>query len=446
MTKILKRENIKYPYLTKPVEIITFENGHRLVLAHKASTMINISTWVATGSINENDHNNGVSHFLEHLMFKGTKKYKAGEFDKTLERKGGIINAATWKDYTFYYVTIPKEHFDLALGMHADMMVDPIFPDEEIGTPFDTDGKEPKDKRERCVVIEEIRMGQDRNWRKVYNVLNDSMYEKHPYKRDVIGTAKIIASIPRDEIMRYYKTFYTPANMITVIVGEFESEDVIKKVINEFKFQNFEPFDVLIPDKAEIETVIKNPKIIEKTAHINTGFMMWGFLASPPKNLKETIALDLLATIFGDGKSSRLNTDLIENVKEPYVYEVATSHYRFKDGDNFMIDINFDPDKKNQVINDIKNELDALKHIKEEELEKAKKFAKVNFAQEAETVSSIGDLIGEFMIVFKDLTLADKYLDILNEIDCEYLSGISKKYLDKNLASVSILMPGKEEK
>ncbi|MCD8024590.1 MAG: insulinase family protein [Candidatus Gastranaerophilales bacterium] len=437
----MKRENIKYPYLTRPVEVITFDNGHRLVLAHKKSTMVNISTWVATGSINENVQNNGVSHFLEHLMFKGTHKYKAGEFDRILERKGGIINAATWKDYTFYYVTIPVEEFDLALHLHADMMIDPVLPEEEIGSPFEINGNAPKDKRERCVVIEEIRMGQDRNWRKVYNVLNDAMYEKHPYKRDVIGSAEIISAISREEIMRYYKSFYTPFNMTTVIVGDFEFEYAIKKVQEEFNFQKFDCFEPLIPDKKEIETSVKNPKTIEKTAHINTGFMMWGFLCGCPKNLKETIALDLLTTILGDGKSSRLNTKLIENVKEPYVYEVQASHYQFKDGDNFMIDINFNADKKDTVLSDIKNELETLSNISEEEVQKAKKFAKVNFAQEAETVSSIGDMIGEFMTVFGDLSLANEYLFKLDEIDNIYLQETAKKYLSPELAAVSILMP-----
>ena len=442
----MKRESVEYPYLTKPVDIITFDNGHKLVLAHKNSTMINISTWVSTGSINENNHNNGVSHFLEHLMFKGTHKYKAGEFDKILERKGGIINAATWKDYTFYYVTIPKEHFDLALHMHADMMIDPILPKEEIGTPFDINGEEPKDKRERCVVIEEIRMGQDSNWRRLYNSLNEIMYESHPYKRNVIGTAEIISKIPQEEIMRYYKSFYTPNNMTTVVVGEFDTEETIEKIKNEFRFQDFGKFEKLIPDEMIVETKIKNPRTVINKAHINTSYIMYGFLANKPSNLKETIALDLLATILGDGKSSRLNTDLIENVEKPYTYETQAMHYQFKDGDTFLVYANFDTNKKDEIIAELNKEFDNLVNIKEEELSKAKKFAKVNFAQEAETVSSIGDMIGEFMTVFGDLTLASKYLDMLNEIDCKYLSEIAKKYLSKELASVSLLVSEEDVK
>ncbi len=441
MSDIKETKTLKYPYLIKPVEIITFDNGHKLVLAKKESTMINISTWVDTGSINENKDNNGVSHFLEHLMFKGTNTFKAGEFDRTLERKGGIINAATWKDYTFYYVTIPKEHFDIAMKMHSDMMVDPILPKEEIGPEFEIGKEEPKDKRERCVVIEEIRMGEDNSWRKVYNQLNDIMYEKHPYKRNVIGSAKIISSIPQEEIMRYYKSFYTPSNMTTVVVGDFERDYVIKKVQEGFKFKDNSNVDKLTPDDKTPEIRIKNPKIKVDYSDINTGYMMYGFLADSPKNFKETIALDLLTTILGEGKSSRLNTNLIENVKEPYIYEAQCSHYQLKDGDNFLIDINFDAKKKEEVIKDINRELDNLSNITQDELKKAKKFAKINFAQETETVSDIGDMIGQFMIVFKDLSLADKYLEILDEIDREYLYKIVDKYLKKEYASISILMP-----
>ena len=104
----MKKTTVKYPYLTQDVEIYERENGHKIVLAHKEGDLVNVSTWVKTGSINEDDNNNGISHFLEHLMFKGTHKYPAGYFDRTLEAKGAIVNAATWKDYTFLLCNITK--------------------------------------------------------------------------------------------------------------------------------------------------------------------------------------------------------------------------------------------------------------------------------------------------------------------------------------------------
>ena len=220
----MKKTLVKYPYLTKDVEIYERENGHKIVLAHKEGGMVNVSSWVKTGSINENDKNNGISHFLEHLMFKGTHKHKAGYFDRTLEAKGAIVNAATWKDYTYYYVTLPKgegnKDFYEAIELHADMMLDPILPEDEIGHEFDiNDDKSVKDKRERHVVIEEIRMRKDQPWTKVYNKTNYNMYTKHPYKRDVIGTPEIISQVSQAEIMNYYKTHYTPNNVTTIIVG-----------------------------------------------------------------------------------------------------------------------------------------------------------------------------------------------------------------------------------
>jgi len=149
------------------------------------------------------------------LMFKGTTKYAAGEFDKILERKGGIINAATWKDYTFYYITISRNSLDLAIELHSDMIIDPLLPEEEIGPAFDPKGPPPDERRERYVVLEEIKMRNDQNWSKVYTKLNNSMYESHPYKRDVIGTPEVISQISRDNIMSYYRNFYTPKNIST---------------------------------------------------------------------------------------------------------------------------------------------------------------------------------------------------------------------------------------
>ena len=441
MSEIIKNEKIEYPYLEKPLSVYTFKNGHSVVFAYKKSPMINISSWVKTGSINENNENNGVSHFVEHLLFKGTTKYSAGVFDKTMERLGGIINAATWKDYTFYYINIPQKHYKTALEMHADMMVDALFPSEEIGPEFDPNGASPKEKRERYVVIEEIRMGEDNNWRKVYKNLNNSMYENHPYKREVIGTKEIIANISQKEIDRYYKTFYTPQNITTIVVGEFDEDEMLDLVQKNFIFKDNSNIEKCKTDNFEMEKSIKNPTTTIDYAEVNTGYLMMGALCDSAKNLKETIALDLISTILGDGKSSRLYSELIENSKNPHYYQLESCHYQFKDGDNFLIEANFDADKKDIVIEELKTQLDRLNSIDETELKKAKKRAKVNFAQESEMVSDIADAIGYWMSVCEDITLANKYLDTLNEIDCKYLEEIAKKYLSKEKLSISLLLP-----
>ena len=438
---VVNIEHIEYPYLEKPLSVYTLENGHKVIFAYKQSPMINVSSWVKTGSINENNENNGISHFVEHLLFKGTTKYPAGVFDRKMEELGGIINAATWKDYTFYYINIPKEHYKIALEMHADMMVDALFPECEIGPEFDPNGVSPEEKRERYVVIEEIRMGEDNNWRKVYKNLNSSMYVSHPYKREVIGTKEIIANIPQSEIVRYYKTFYIPQNITTIVVGEFDEELMLKLVQENFNFKDNNDIEKCIRDNYPCEFEIKNPKTIIDFAEVNTGYLMMGALCDSAKNLKETIALDLISTILGDGKSSRLYSDLIENVDNPHYYQIESCHYQFKDGDNFLIEANFDAEKKDVVIEEIKSQLEKLAIITETELNKAKKRAKVNFAQESEMVSDIADAIGYWMSVVEDVSIANEYLKTLEEIDCKYLEDISKKYLAPEKLSISLLLP-----
>ena len=442
----MQKSTVKYPFLTEDVEIYERENGHKIVLAHKEGELVNVSTWVKTGSINEDDKINGISHFLEHLMFKGTHKHKAGYFDKTLEAKGAIVNAATWKDYTFYYVTLPKgaeeKDLDLAIELHADMMLDPILPEEEIGSPFELNNPKVTDKRERHVVIEEIRMRKDQNWTKVYNACNFNMYKKHPYKRDVIGTPEIISQVTRDEIMNYYKTFYSPENMTTIIVGDFNKEKILAKVEKEFDFKGRPNAPKRVN---EIDSPTDHTIVVENKGQTNTSYLMIGFLGPKANQLKENIELDIISIILGESTSSRMYQNLIEKQPEQIFMVANAEHYQFKDGNNFFIQANFKPEKKDIAIKLVKEEISNLinNKISEEELEKAKKKIKSRFAYAAETVSEIGETIGYYMTVCEDLKLIEDYLKDLDAITISDLENIVKKYLNINNAVISILEPEK---
>ncbi len=444
----MKKTLIKYPYLTRDVEVYTRENGHTIVLAHKEGLLANVSTWVKTGSINENDRNNGISHFLEHLMFKGTHKHPAGYFDKTLEAKGAIVNAATWKDYTFYYVTLPEGEnccdLNLAIELHADMMLDPVLPEEEIGAPFDLDDNTVTDKRERHVVIEEIRMRKDQSWTKVYNACNFNMYTRHPYKRDVIGTPEIISRVTRDEIMTYYKNFYTPENMTTIVVGDFDHETILKKIEKEFDFKGRDN-NTHIENQPDLP--VNQTTYVEQTSHINTAYAMFGWLGPKANDLKATICLDLICIILGDGTSSRLYKNLIEKLPVPVFNMINSEHYQFKDGNNFFIQANFKPNKKDEALDLIKSELEKLltERITDEELLKAKKKTKSKFAYTAETVSEIGENIGYYLTVCGDLKIIEHYLNDLEDIKIEDLENAIRKYLNLNNAVISVLVPENEQ-
>ena len=187
------------------------DNGQTVIIKEvRSNPIVTVDTWIKTGSINENDENNGVSHFLEHLFFRGSKNHAPGEFDKILETKGAITNAATSKDFTHYYITIPSKYFDEALNLHADMLLNPLLPRKEL-------------EKERKVVLEEIAKDENSPKSVVYDNLVSMIYSSHPYKRKVIGKRSIIETIPRDRIMEYYDKWYTPSNMVTVIVGDIDA-------------------------------------------------------------------------------------------------------------------------------------------------------------------------------------------------------------------------------
>lgn len=439
----MNKSTVKYPFLSKEVEIYERENGHKIVLAHKEGGLVNVSTWVRTGSINENEKNNGISHFLEHLMFKGTHKHPAGEFDRMLESRGAIVNAATWKDYTFYYVTLPKgennENFNLALELHADMMIDPVIPHNEVGEPFDLNDKNIGTKRERHVVIEEIRMREDQPWTKVYNACNRAMYTSHPYKRDVIGTPQIISQVTQEEIMNYYKTFYSPNNMTTIVVGDFNHDEVLNKIEQLF---NFEGRDKCGKKVYEIDSPTKDTTYIENTACINSAFLMFGYLGVPANDIKNCILLDMISIILGEGASSRLYKNLIEKQSEQIFNMIDSEHYIFRDGGNFFIQGNFTPENKEKAIELVKKEIEDIKStITEDELIKAQKKIKSRFAANAETVSEIGENIGYYMTVCNDLSLVTDYLDIVNNISVGDLEDAAERFLNINNATISVLLP-----
>lgn len=442
-------KSVKFPYLDRPVEFYTLENGHTIVIVYKPGRLVNVSTWIKTGSINENDTITGISHFLEHLMFKGTEKFPAGEFDRILEAKGAVVNAATWKDYTFYYLTLPKgengENLKTAVEMHADMMLNPLLPEEEIGAPFEADKPNVEEKRERFVVIEEIRMRDDNHWTRTYDQLNELMYKIHPYKRDVIGTAEVIASVPRQTIMDYYKNWYTPENMFTIVVGDFDTKEVFELVKQNYVFPQDRhtkevPYEQE-PEQAETRYAESSKK------DINTGFLLLGFHGPKPKELKHNICVDIISNILGEGKSSRMYQNLIEKQKEQVFNVIGTTQYEFKEGNIFLIQANFIPDKKDKALELIKEQINIVREnlISEQEMIKAKKRLKAGFAEESETVSDLGELIGHCMTVCGDISCHTNYLGVLETITPEDVKQAAQKYLDLNKVSISVLMPEAEQ-
>ncbi len=441
-----KTEPLKLPFLKQEAFHTVFENGHTFVYVPKKGEVFNVSTWVRTGSLHEDDEINGISHFLEHLMFKGTERFGPGEFDKAMESMGCVINAATWKDFTFYYINGPKgpenSNFDKALDLHGDMMTCVTLPDEEIGPQYDpTDADYKGEKRERSVVIEEIGMREDQPWTKVYNAVNSLMYpEGFPYRRDVIGTRQIVGQVSRDTIVNYYQKWYAPENFITIVVGDFDHAELSDKVKKAFKFT---PTKAAVPIN-QLPFAAPKPQTVVQSGDYQTSFFITGYHSPRPQNLKETIAIDIVSHALGEGRSSRMTQALVEKPKEPIFTFVGCGQSTFKLGNTFYVQGNFIHPDKDVALKQVFDEIENLIHkepVTEQELTNAVKKLKVDFAETSETTSGIAETIGEALTVVEDISYYADYLNVLESITLADVHQAAKTYLTPDKAYTAILVP-----
>lgn len=410
------------------ITIQKLPNGQTLVVKEvKDNPIVTIDTWVKTGSIDETDSNSGVAHFLEHLFFKGTKKHPAGEFDQILEAKGAIINAGTSKDFTHYYITIPSQFFDIALNLHSDMLTNPQIPRKEL-------------EKERKVVLEEISKDLNTPSKKVYNNLNEMMYSHHPYKRKVIGSANVISTIRREEILDFFNNHYSPTQMITVIVGDINTDNVIEKVSNAFASDYKKPIKKCY--KKELPLFTQKRKI--EYTEAQAGYMMIGFRgASICEN--DIYALDLLEKILGNGKSSRL----YKNVKDQkgLAYSISANNLNLKDDGIFFISANYSPSNIEKLEKSIFDEIKNIQKygITEEELEVAKKIIEQDTYYSRETTSNISSEIGYIMTLTGSLDLYENYIENIKKVSLADIKRVANKYLGINKSAVSIVLPKKTE-
>lgn len=403
-------------------------NGQTVVVQEvRNNPLVTIDTWVRTGSIDETEANSGVAHFLEHLFFKGTKKHPVGEFDRILESKGAVVNAATSKDFTHYYITIPSEYFDTAIELHADMLSNPQIPRKEL-------------EKERKVVLEEISKDANTPSKKVYNNLNDMLYSHHPYKRRVIGSADVISTIRREEILDFFNEHYAPSNLITVVVGDVDTENVIKKVSENFTTECKKNKNKTY--RRELPLFVQKRKI--EYLDTQSGYMMIGFRGVNIAH-NETFALDVLSQILGGGKSSRF----YKNIKEQkgIAYSISASNASFRDDGIFYVNANFVPTNAEKLEKSIFEEIKNIQKygVTEEELLTAKKMIEQETYYSRESTSNISSELGYMLTLTGNADLYKTYIENIKKVTAKDVQIAAQRFLGVNKSAVSIALPKKSE-
>lgn len=405
-------------------QVFKLDNGQSVVIQEvRNNPIVTIDTWIKTGSIDEDDSNNGVAHFLEHLFFKGTKNHAPGEFDKILETKGAITNAATSKDFTHYYITIPSKDFDLAMELHADMLMNPMIPRNEM-------------EKERKVVLEEINKDSNSPQKKLYESIDSMLYTNHPYKRRVIGRSDVIETITREKILEFYNAHYSPSNMVTLVVGDIDTNYALNKVKEVFNGNIKKTEKSLYPKEQQLSQQKKQVEYIDT----QSGYILIGFRGTSMTD-KDSYAMDVLSTILGEGRSSVLNQILKE--KKRLAFSVGAGNMTYRDDGIFYISANFEPDKCKSVQNVIFEEIKKIqdKGVSEEQLNIAKNIIERTTYYSRESVSNISNEIGYTMALSGDIKYYDNYLNNIKNVSNEDIKRVANKYLGVNKSAVSILLP-----
>jgi predicted Zn-dependent peptidase len=269
---------------------------------------INLNVWIKVGSAAESDDINGMAHFLEHMVFKGTPRLQSGEFERLIEERGAVTNAATSHDYTHYYITTAPKDFAHLAPLQLDVVLNPSIPDDAF-------------ERERSVILEEIRRSEDNPQRRTFRRAIETTFEQLPYRRQVLGPSSVIEQLTAQQMRDFHARWYQPSSMTAVAVGNLPVEQLIQIVADSFTQARPTQATTPLPESSLDNALSFQPEpnfgeivrreYVDETLQQARLVMVWrvpGLM-----QLDQTYALDVLAAILGQGRMSRLFRDLRED-------------------------------------------------------------------------------------------------------------------------------------
>ncbi|SFV85700.1 FIG015547: peptidase, M16 family [hydrothermal vent metagenome] len=405
----------------------TLANGLKIIVKTDNRAPVFISQlWYRVGASDESRPNTGISHMLEHMMFKGTKDYKVGEFSAIIARNGGSENAFTGKDYTAYYQKMHKSKLALAIKMEADRMRHLTFSDEEL-------------RKERQVVIEERRMRvEDNPNAKVYENLNFISFDKNgAYHAPIIGFQKDIESYTLQDLRDWYEQYYAPNNATLVVVGDVKADEVIalaKQYFGEYHYN----LKIANSDKMSIAKT-GHSRALKLKAELPFYILSFS-VPSLKTNEKEAYALDMLAYVLDNGLSKRL-------IRNQQIASSVSVSYRLYDKYDTLFTISFIPAKgvsnevvlsaiKTQIIELIKNP-----NVIKDELARTKTQLEAEFIFEQDRISTQSYYLGMLSTVGLDIEKLFSYVDKMNAIRAKDVAKAAKQYLKFSHSNSVELIP-----
>jgi predicted Zn-dependent peptidase len=415
----------------------TTSSGLRVILSPRNETeTVTLSVMCSAGSRHENKINNGISHFIEHLMFKGTTKRPTTlDISKELDGVGAVFNAYTSKDHTNYYIKAAANKIELAFDILSDML---------LNSKFDTDDI----KKEKGVILEEMKMYEDNPTYYIEDLFENLIFQGHELGRHIIGTRNSIRKTDRKLIMQYLTKLYQPKNMVLVVAGNFSNQK-IKRLINQyFNFKHSTKKLALAKAGVAIKKFNKKqtkPRIFlmdKNTEQVHLGL---GFPAYSYKH-KNLMALYLLAVILGGNMSSRLFINIRE--KQGLCYFIKAVPNIYQDTGNLMIQAGLDKSRIKLAIPLIIKELEKIKDekVSNGELKRARDYLAGQLVIQMEDSENIANYLGKQEILTGKISSPKEKIKKIKQVSAKDIAKAAKDIIKKEKINLAVIGPFKDAK
>ncbi|HEV8335269.1 MAG TPA: pitrilysin family protein [Candidatus Polarisedimenticolia bacterium] len=381
---------------------------------------ISLGVWLKKGSRHESAAENGISHFIEHLLFKGTANRSAQEIALTIDSIGGQIDAFTAKEYTCFYSKVLDEHLPVALDLLSDIVLHPNFDPAEI-------------EKERKVIFEEIRMVDDTPDELVYDLFNQHLWPDHPLGRPIQGTIESVTAMTPGIIGRYFKESYQPGNLLITATGNLEHETLVGEIRRAFEpLANGAPPPVSTPPRLQPGILVKEKKELGQV-HVCLG------VRSLPLAHEARFQEYVLNTLLGGTMSSRLFQDIRE--ERGLAYNVFSSVNSFMDTGYLMVYAATSPESAEQVVRLIQEEFKVLKEKapSEREMKMARDHLKGSLMLSLESSSSrMSNLARQEVYFHRPFTL-NEILEGIDRVRAEEVRALAEMMFDRSACAMAVL-------
>lgn len=410
-----------------PANVFTLPSGLTFIHQYLPTTpVVAADVWIKAGTSAEPQEWSGMAHFLEHMVFKGTKNVLPGEFDYVVENTGGCTNAATSHDYTHFFLNTAAQYLPETLPYLGEILLQASIPDEEF-------------YREREVVLEEIRSSYDDPDWIAFQALSETLYQHHPYRREILGIESILRQHTPNQMRCFHKTYYQPENITVVLVGGIEEKQALKLV--ESAFSNFS-----VRSESPYSTIEAEPPLIGirraqlSLPNLEHSRLSMGWVAGGVENLEAAIALDLLSIIIASGRTSRLVHKLRE--EKHLVLDISSTFSVQKDSSLFTINAWLNHQDFSLIENLIREEIYNLqtKLISEMELKICQRSLYNDYIFSTETPCQLAGLYGYYQTISQAQNCL-KYPQIINKLSAKDLQIYANQYLSPQHYALTIVTP-----